>query len=190
MKVSKEKQISDIFFIIGAQYFAIARYSAFAGLTVCGNLYHHSIEMFLKGYLSLTIPVSNLKGFYGHNLIELWDAFKQAITDTDLISFDHIISNIDRFEYIRYPDSMIKNGMIVDITIGNFISSSADQIADGRPVYKLNVQELDELVIAIFENASLPLNAYFSFSDNELMKWLPQSFQINSDENRSIFSEI
>ena len=46
--MSVGRDIEEEFMKLGVQYYAAARSSAWAGLWVCGNLYHHSIEMFLK----------------------------------------------------------------------------------------------------------------------------------------------
>jgi hypothetical protein len=43
------------FMRLGVQYYIAARSAAWAGLLpVCGNLYHHSIEMFLKSGIART----------------------------------------------------------------------------------------------------------------------------------------
>jgi hypothetical protein len=44
--ISDEK---SLFFHIGFQYYVTARFTAFAFFSpVCGNLFHHAVEMLLK----------------------------------------------------------------------------------------------------------------------------------------------
>lgn len=177
MGYSREQQIADAFFVLGAGYFVVARYSASAFLMpICGNLYHHAIELFLKGYLANSISSFELKSKFGHSLPKLWEAFKSVINDSSLNNFDLVISKLDRFENIRYPDSIVDNGMMVGITVGGAGPSLVDQFHDGGPVYKLNVEELDCLTLTIFEKASVPPSAYFGGLDDELKKWIPRRF--------------
>jgi hypothetical protein len=45
----------DAFFKTGSQYYIAGRFAAFAWFhPVAGNLFHHAIEMYLKGALSKT----------------------------------------------------------------------------------------------------------------------------------------
>lgn len=181
MRYSREQRISDAFFVLGSQYFALARYSAFAFLMpICGNLYHHAVEMLIKGYLANSISSSQLKSTFGHSLSKLWEEFKSAVNDSSLSSFDIVISRLAQFEYIRYPDSIIDNGMTVGITIGGAGPSLVDQLRDVTPTYKLNVEELDKLVLVIFGRASVPPNAYFGGLPDELKKCIPDGLRGNS----------
>ena len=64
------------FMKLGVQYYAAARSCAWGGLWVCGNLYHHSLEMFLKAGLSRRYSLEDLKNKFGHRLVAIWTAFK------------------------------------------------------------------------------------------------------------------
>jgi hypothetical protein len=89
---------------LGFQYYVAARAATWAGLLpVCGNLYHHSIEMFLKSGLARTYSLAELKKKFQHNLPRLWDAFKQQFPASCLGQFDELIEKIERFEEIRLP---------------------------------------------------------------------------------------
>jgi hypothetical protein len=85
---------------------------------VCGNLYHHALEMFLKAGLSRRHSLKSLasKKNSGHKLIDIWNAFKADFPSPELLRFDTTIADIDDFEEIRYPDKIFKNGaqMMID----------------------------------------------------------------------------
>ena len=58
----------DEFFKTDSQYYIGGRFAAFAWFhPVVGNLFHHAIEMYLKGALSKTRSLSELKRLY-HDL--------------------------------------------------------------------------------------------------------------------------
>jgi hypothetical protein len=178
MEYSRGQRISDAFFVLGSQYFAVARFSASTFLMpICGNLYHHAVEMLLKGYLANSISPGQLKSAFGHHLPKLWEEFKSIVDDPNLSSFDLAISRLNQFEDIRYPDSIVDNDMMVGISLGGIGPTLVDQFHDGRPTYKLNVEELDKLALAIFEKASIPPSAYFGGLDDELKRWIPRKFQ-------------
>src|SRR5271166_3217045 len=51
--------LEDAFLHVGMQYYITARSAALANLlNVCGNLYHHAIEMLLKAVLSRRYSVN------------------------------------------------------------------------------------------------------------------------------------
>jgi len=153
------------FFDLGTQYYVVARFSAFAALTpACGNHFHHAIEMYLKGYLSSKLRMTELKDL-GHRLGKIWNRFKVDISDVQLNPFDQVISELDKFESIRYPERILSNGMMA------LISSKRQPHARGslksrrpEPVYEVVVEEIDHLVQMIFERASVD----FKFFTNSL----------------------
>ena len=177
MKYTREECISDAFLILGTQYFANARFSATSFpsvIPICGNLYHHAIEMFLKGYLAKFTSSLELKKI-GHSLLKLWNITKDKSNDKDLSTFDLVISNLDRFEEIRYPDSIVDNGMMVGVSDG-FGPDLIDQFSDEKPRYKLRIQELDNLVKKIFDLVSVNPSVYFDGFLDEFRKFIPPYF--------------
>jgi hypothetical protein len=104
-------EASDYHFLrLGMQYYVAARSAAIAGLIpVCGNLFHHTIEMFLKASLSQTKSLKELKDLK-HGLKPLWHAFKAEFSTAKLEEFDKLIEELDAFERIRYPDNVISDG--------------------------------------------------------------------------------
>src|SRR5256885_6561596 len=107
------------FFQCGSQYYVAGRWGMFAGLMpVAGNLHHHAIEMLLKGALSKTMSLEDLRFKLGHGLPKIWKRFKKQTNDASLGAFDKVIKELSKFEDIRYPDKLIAQGasMMFDIT--------------------------------------------------------------------------
>jgi hypothetical protein len=101
------------------QYYAAARFLVHAQcIPVCGNLFHHAVEMLLKGGLAKKrkrkLSLSKLKKM-GHKLKVLWREYKSDFPDPALKRHDKTISLLDKFEAIRYPDSTLKSGMGVRV---------------------------------------------------------------------------
>jgi hypothetical protein len=149
------------FFSSACDYYIAGRFAAFAGLNpVVGNLLHHAIEMYLKGALAKTKSLAELDKGFKHNLPKLWEAFKQQTNDAALKRFDSTISDLHRFEDIRYPDSILAKGMGATVEI---VRSTIPTVYKGPavPLYRVCVQEIDELVEAIFSAASLNPRYFF-----------------------------
>ena len=74
-----------LFVQLGFQYYVSGRFAARGGLMpVSGNLFHHAVEMLLKGHLATTLPLNELRSRFGHRLREMWNAFKQDVSDSGL----------------------------------------------------------------------------------------------------------
>jgi hypothetical protein len=143
------------FFSLGVQYYVVARYSAFAWFhPVSGNLFHHAIEMFLKGYLCSGKSLDELKKL-GHRLCSLWVCFKQEVAEPGLDRFDQTVTDLDKFESIRYPDRIVSLGMRSFISITHRHADLDESQARPEPKYQVVVKEIDELVSVIFEKASV-----------------------------------
>jgi hypothetical protein len=69
------------------EYHVTARYAAFSGLSqVGGILFHHAIEMYLKGYLCSKLDAGQLRKL-GHDLGKSWGAFKKDFAGSGLKRF-------------------------------------------------------------------------------------------------------
>jgi|SRR5712691_8443996 len=92
------------FFTYGSQYYLAGRYGMFAGLVpVAANLHHHGIEMLLKGALSKTMTLEDLKLKLMHRLPKIWRKFKKQANDASLSRFDKVIKELSKYNEIRYP---------------------------------------------------------------------------------------
>lgn len=143
---------NEEFMKLGVQYYVTARQSAWSGLWVCGNLYHHALEMFLKAGLSRKYSLRELRKQFGHELIAIWNAFKADFPSPELLEFDATIADIAGFEDIRYPDRVLKYGVQIRIDYRSVPQQSAPS---SPPEYKLDFYEIDRLVGAIFGVSSL-----------------------------------
>lgn len=154
------------FYRLALEYYVSARGAVLCGIaTVSGNLLHHAVEMLLKGQLSRTIPLDDLKDpkQYGHVLPRIWAAFKGLFPSEDLSEFDPVISALDRFDLIRYPDRVLSQGAQVGLSFGRgrpFVNRSA-----GRqpPEYQVAVGDIDALFRRLFPLCRMNPQAYFCF---------------------------
>ncbi len=169
--MSEREQLN--YFDLGTQYYIAARYSAFAGfLPVSGNLFHHAIEMFLKGHLASKRGSEDLKRL-GHQLRELWKHFKLEISDESLDRYDTIVAELDKFESIRYPDNIVKKGMSASIAIKRqqfFIDNVTPELSVA--IYTIVVEEIDGLVEMIFRKSSVNPKFYTNRLRTEAREYL------------------
>jgi hypothetical protein len=143
-------------FLTATQYYAAARFAVLAGLNpVLGNLFHHAIEMYIKGHLSESMSLSDLRKF-GHNVVKLWNEFKASVNDPALDRFDGLIGAVAAFEELRYPDSVLANGMSSRVLFRRSTEPLPRiETPKGMPKYEICVEEIDELIAAIFKAAQV-----------------------------------
>ncbi|MCZ6800010.1 MAG: hypothetical protein O7F12_05925 [Nitrospirae bacterium] len=169
------------FFDFGIQYYVAARFAGSSNLNpICANLCHHAVEMFLKGCHfrdsmddeQIEGKLNLLKGNFGHGLKSLWVAFKQTSRKPagELDKYDKVIDELDKFESIRYPDKILKEGMISSINFGELPPL---EIPGGSvPEYLLGMVEIDELVKIIFEKASVNPKVFPSIKNSHCKQYL------------------
>jgi hypothetical protein len=164
-----DDRLMDEFFNYGCQYYVAGRYGVFARLMpVAANLQHHGIEMLLKGALANTMTLPQMKARLGHRLEDAWTAFKAAAPDPAALSrFDDVVSELNKFEEIRYPDELLAHGALMNFEV--IRAGAATGPASGAPVpqYKLCLEDLDELVAEIFKIAGRNPDAFLR---TEMMK--------------------
>jgi hypothetical protein len=89
----------------GYEYYANARFAMQAqSISVCGNLFHHAVEMLLKADLAKNGKTLDELASMRHNLKRLWRAYKRNYPAADLSRHDRTINRLDKYEDIRYPD--------------------------------------------------------------------------------------
>jgi hypothetical protein len=146
--------LQAVFFVGNAcQYYATARFAMHAQcLPVLGNLFHHAVEMVLKGGLARKRELSELKDM-GHDLKALWRAFKEDFPTPGLARHDKTISSLNKYEDIRYPG--VKGSMAM----------AADWFSAPPPVttrgglktpkqYPIVVRNIDNLIADVFKASS------------------------------------
>jgi len=164
------ERIAEAFFWNGLQYYISAWFAAQSGLMpVAGNLFHHAIEQFLKGGLSTSHSEPKLKKL-GHDLNRLWASFKTSILGRDLTEFDDLITHLDPFEHIRYPQNLVNEGMFA--TVAWEASPSTEMVKSNSPdipQYGVIVQEIDRLVRTLFDTcAKNPLHFIGGLNEHAL----------------------
>jgi hypothetical protein len=86
-----------------------------------------------------------------HNLPKLWRRYKRARNNPALDRFDQTIADVHKFERIRYPEEILRSGLLAEI---GFIRNPRDMGVGPRPPgerYEMALDEVDELVKLIFE---------------------------------------
>ena len=142
---------------LATQYDVAGRSAAMAQLTpVYGNLVHHAVEMFLKTALVGVVSLEDMKSKYVHNIKKLWDRFKAEETDPALDQFDAVISAVDAFEDLRYPDKIFDTAINVNLT---WQAGDAVQVlgtaASQTKKFEFFMSHVDDLVIEIMGRAGL-----------------------------------
>jgi hypothetical protein len=150
-----------MFFSAAVQYYVTGRYAVFAQLNpIAANLLHHAVEMLLKGYLSKTLSLQELKRL-GHHLPRLWAECKALVINHNLDRLDTVVKKLNAFEGLRYPDSVLEKGAGTAIGVGPLsLSIATDGPPRPEPVYELCLEEVDELVQEIFSFSSVNPAAY------------------------------
>lgn len=152
------------FYKLALEYYVVAR-SAFLGNSVfiTGNLFHHAVEMLLKGHLSKTISLKDLahRKKFCHDLSKLWTAFKGTFPSDDLREFDEMIKELNKFEDIRYPDEILAHGAIIGL--GLFRVEPVTGLDPGRAetTYQIAVGDVDAFFARLFPLCRLNPKAYF-----------------------------
>ena len=76
-----------------------------------GILFHHAVEMLLKGGLLQNRALSDAEKM-GHSLKKMWRAFKEDFPEPYLKRHDETISSLGKFDAIRYWDAAVfKHGV-------------------------------------------------------------------------------
>ena len=155
-----EAERFDIEFLkMGLEYYAAGRWSGrLSHMPVCGNLFHHAIEMLLKARLSYAYSPDELSQRpFGHNLLTLWAEFKSVMRVDDLVEFDTTIVTLDRFESLRYPEGILYRGAAIRLSwtpMNDVLGKTVMAPEHAVPEYDLVVSRIDRLVRRIFEVCS------------------------------------
>jgi hypothetical protein len=160
-----ESQRAYLFFVqTGSQYYVVARSAARSSLMpVAGNLFHHALESFMKSFLALSVDLADLAEVpYRHDLPSIWSEFKKKFPTEDLTRFDNLIKSLHSFEEVRYPDRVIKKGMIATLSWKKGTSPAIKGSRVPRR-YDLCVQDLDDLIAVLFRLCQIDVKQAFCF---------------------------
>jgi hypothetical protein len=162
--VSTRQSIAfEFFFNFALEYYVAGRAACASGcLFTTGNLLHHAVELLLKGELSRTVSLDDLKNKFKHSLARCWEGFKKLFPADDLAEFDQMIAELDKFEGIRYPDEMLKRGAQIGFGFGRYQIETGDTI-NGVPVFTMGIGHVDAFFARAFRLCHMNPKAYFSF---------------------------
>jgi hypothetical protein len=146
---------------LAVQYYVAGRAAAINHLIpVLGNLLHHAVEMTLKAALAGSHSMAQLRGL-GHNLPNLWSAFATAHPSVPAVKFDPVVSELHRFEELRYPDSVMAKGAMMQLALFREHVGVSSSGSTSVPSYLLVLEDVDELESCIF--AAMDVNPKFFF---------------------------
>ena len=147
----------------------MARFGVYAHCApVCGNLFHHAVEMLLKGAIAPKREPAELKEI-GHNLKALWRKFKADFPDPNPNRHDRTISVLDKLEDIRYPDAIKAH------SIGwtaQWSGPAGTVTTYGRmktpKEYAIVVDDIDDLVADVFKISSWNASSFMGTNRDAL----------------------
>jgi HEPN domain len=144
----------DYFVRSGCEYYATARFAMRAQRSyVCGNLFHHAVEMLLKGeLLQRGVSLDELKRT-GHSLRKLWRMYKAYYPKADLERHNRTINRLDKYEEIRYPNPALGSiGVAMEWSSEPVPITTFGGLRSPRQ-YPLTVDAIDDLVANVFRTS-------------------------------------
>ena len=161
-------RLRELYFGQGLHYYIAARYF----IPIAGNLVHHAIEFLLKGALIEQLDEAARRKFR-HNLQKLWRHYKRERNNPALAKFDQTISDINKFERIRYPEEMLRLGMLAEIgPVRNTFPQPRGAKRPRAARYQLAFDEADALVELIFQIEGLNPEFFTSSLDEGAKRYL------------------
>ena len=144
------------YFRLATQYYVTGRFASLVFLMpVAGNLFHHAVELYAKGVLSRAVTEQQLKAL-GHRLPDIWLQFKAQVKNSELDQFDSVITRLNDFETIRYPEQLVVKGAELIVQPRAFPrTKSIHPKSVPVPRYEIVLEEIDSLIDAVFAAAKV-----------------------------------
>ena len=151
------------FFKTALEYYVAGRAALICRATlVPGNLFHHAVEMLVKGQLvedgSPDGP-SKIPRNSATNSRRSGRRSKADFPPMGLSEFNQMIDELERFESIRYPDEILKHGAQIGLGWGRgrpIVSSSGTE-----PKYQIGMGDVDAFFGRLFPLCRMNPKAYF-----------------------------
>jgi hypothetical protein len=166
----------DQFMQLAFQYYVVGRTAYFQSLMpVCGNLLHHAVEMSLKAALTDKLTLPELENFR-HKLRRIWTAFTKLHPDAKTPEFRQTVAQLDRFEKLRYPNFILKNGAMLQWYLfrEHIIPNQSGKpcVKPMVPEFPLVLEDIDGLLELVVEKAGINPRFYTSSMSKEAQKHL------------------
>jgi hypothetical protein len=161
---------ADLFVKIGCEYYAAARWAMEAQRPlICGILFHHAVEMLLKGGLAKNGKKSLAElEHMRHSLRALWKAYKADHPEAGLNRHDKTIKGLDKHEDIRYPDPSLHSVGIGLQWSGEPPKAKTFGGLRSPKEYGVTVDDIDSLVADFFRASSWRPGAFMGYSEAAL----------------------
>lgn len=144
------------YFDMGLQYYIAGRFAYLNQfITVGPVLFHHALELFMKGSLLGQFSEIVLKRSFSHDLERLWREFKKVynLQDTE---YDETVKCLNTWEELRYPKNYNHVMMLrIKKVIGPL---QAANMNNNEYEFSLSLEEIDKLVKLIFRITSVSTN--------------------------------
>jgi hypothetical protein len=162
-------------FDYGIQYFANGRFAIVAGLQPVGaNLLHHALEMYLKGCLAKRDKAPEIRRYwktYRHSLSRLWKELKRRFPNASLAEFDDAIAELDKFEVLRFPETISKSGAHIQTGFVDLVPPAGPS-TNQPSQFNLCVPPIDRLVKRLYELAEFNPEASMHARNEHAVKYL------------------
>jgi hypothetical protein len=142
----------------GLDYYVVGRFATAHHFTpVSANILHHAVELLLKACVAHDDPLDKIleyshpKKGYGHDIVRLWQDFKARQTAPVPAEFDAIIEGLHRFEDIRYPETLIRDGATISIGIFEVETPVLRNGLVPENAYSLMLPQIDRLMGLLFD---------------------------------------
>jgi hypothetical protein len=130
-------------------------------MPMSGVLFHHAIELYLKGLLCRWLDEEQRTAL-GHPLPRAWSKYKSLTGNSSLLRFDELVEELDRHWRVRYPDDLVKHGLQADTLVTRDL-----------------LDRLDEFMKALWNESDLNITSFMPSS--------PQARHNLERENKCIF---
>lgn len=161
---------------LSTQYYVLGRAAALHHqMPVLGNLFHHAVEMALKAALAHQIDLEAMKKKLSHHLPKTWEMFLALNPHLDGTEHAVSIERLHSFEELRYPDSMVANGGIIQFALFRYevgALGSFGKYCSSGPIYLLILEDIDALLAFIFKSAGLDIEEHLEFRTPEVLELL------------------
>jgi hypothetical protein len=188
LAVTTRTDSPDGFMRLGAEYYLAGRFAFLQRCRISANLFHHSVELFLKYDLLTDVPEAARRK-YGHDLDRLWADFKDRDTSRiALARFDKVVAGLDDWEHLRYGSYRTSEtsgkGVAQTMTfMPQRVTIEPSYAEEEVDEYVLCLEDVDDLVAVIVTSASINPAVLFLGLSPEALDWY-------SRDNRHALAEV